>query len=108
MGWFDGWFGKKRSVAPRFQLLPAPPAGVLWEDVQDPTIEALVAQLEGQGEAQLPKESVERGYVVARLANRSGEARWLERWAERPVTRFERKGLDVGRDIADFCYRRTT
>ena len=32
----------------------------------------------------------------------------VERWAERPVTRFERKGLDVGRDIADFCYRRTT
>ena len=32
----------------------------------------------------------------------------VERWAERPVTRFERKGLDVGRDIVDFCYRRTT
>ena len=30
----------------------------------------------------------------------------VERWAERPVTRFERKGVDVGRDIADFCYRR--
>ena len=32
----------------------------------------------------------------------------VERWAERPVTRFERKGRDVGRDIADFCYRRTS
>ena len=32
----------------------------------------------------------------------------VERWAERPVTRFERKGLDVDRDIADFCYRRTS
>ena len=32
----------------------------------------------------------------------------VERWAERPVTRFERKGLDVGREIVDFCYRRTT
>lgn len=31
----------------------------------------------------------------------------VERWAERPVTRFERKGLDVGREIADFAYRRT-
>lgn len=30
----------------------------------------------------------------------------VERWDERPVTRFERKGLDVDRDIADFCYRR--
>ena len=30
----------------------------------------------------------------------------VERWAERPVTRFERKGRDVGRDITDFCYRR--
>lgn len=31
----------------------------------------------------------------------------VARWAERPVTRFERKGLDVGRDIADFHYRRS-
>ena len=31
----------------------------------------------------------------------------VERWDERPVTRFERKGRDVGRDIADFCYRRS-
>lgn len=30
----------------------------------------------------------------------------VERWAERPVTKFERKGLAVGRDIADFAYRR--
>jgi tRNA (guanine-N7-)-methyltransferase len=30
----------------------------------------------------------------------------VERWAERPVTRFERKGLDVDRDIVDLCYRR--
>jgi len=31
----------------------------------------------------------------------------VERWAERPVTRFERKGLEVGRDISDFLYRRS-
>ena len=31
----------------------------------------------------------------------------VERWDERPVTRFERKGRDVGRDIVDFCYRRS-
>ena len=28
----------------------------------------------------------------------------IERWAERPVTRFERKGLDVGREIVDLAY----
>jgi tRNA (guanine-N7-)-methyltransferase len=30
----------------------------------------------------------------------------VERWAERPVTRFERKGVDVGRRIVDLSYRR--
>ncbi|MBM9459790.1 tRNA (guanosine(46)-N7)-methyltransferase TrmB [Nocardioides sp. zg-536] len=30
----------------------------------------------------------------------------VERWAERPVTKFERKGLAKDRDIADFAYRR--
>ena len=29
-----------------------------------------------------------------------------ERWAERPVTRFERKGLEVGRTITDLTFRR--
>lgn len=28
----------------------------------------------------------------------------VERWDERPVTRFERKGLDVGRAITDLAY----
>ncbi len=32
----------------------------------------------------------------------------VERWAERPVTRFERKGLEVDREIVDLCYRRVT
>jgi tRNA (guanine-N7-)-methyltransferase len=31
----------------------------------------------------------------------------VERWADRPVTRFERKGLAVGREITDLAYRRT-
>lgn len=31
----------------------------------------------------------------------------VERWAERPVTKFERKGLAKERSIADFAYRRT-
>jgi tRNA (guanine-N7-)-methyltransferase len=30
----------------------------------------------------------------------------VERWAERPVTRFERKGLAAGRSITDLAYRR--
>ncbi len=30
----------------------------------------------------------------------------VERWTERPVTRFERKGLEVGRDVVDLRYRR--
>jgi tRNA (guanine-N7-)-methyltransferase len=28
------------------------------------------------------------------------------RWAERPVTKFERRGVAEGRAIVDFCYRR--
>ena len=30
----------------------------------------------------------------------------VERWAERPVTKFERKGLAKGREITDLTYRR--
>ncbi|WP_435743408.1 tRNA (guanosine(46)-N7)-methyltransferase TrmB [Nocardioides sp. SYSU DS0663] len=30
----------------------------------------------------------------------------IERWGERPVTRFERKGIEAGRAITDLCYRR--
>ena len=29
-----------------------------------------------------------------------------DRWHERPLTKFERRGLAEGRVIADFCYRR--
>ncbi len=31
----------------------------------------------------------------------------VPRWEERPVTRFERKGLEAGREITDLAYRRT-
>jgi len=31
----------------------------------------------------------------------------VERWDERPVTKFERKGLEAGRSITDLCYTRT-
>ena len=30
----------------------------------------------------------------------------VERWADRPVTKFERKGVEAGRAITDLCYRR--
>ena len=30
----------------------------------------------------------------------------VERWAERPLTRFERRGIKEGRAITDFAYRR--
>jgi tRNA (guanine-N7-)-methyltransferase len=30
----------------------------------------------------------------------------VERWAERPVTKFERKGLEAGRAITDLAYRK--
>jgi tRNA (guanine-N7-)-methyltransferase len=30
----------------------------------------------------------------------------VPRWTERPVTKFERKGLAVGRTITDLCYER--
>jgi tRNA (guanine-N7-)-methyltransferase len=31
----------------------------------------------------------------------------VERWADRPVTKFERKGIAAGRDITDLAYTRT-
>jgi tRNA (guanine-N7-)-methyltransferase len=30
----------------------------------------------------------------------------VERWADRPVTRFERKGVNAGRSITDLAYYR--
>ena len=30
----------------------------------------------------------------------------VDRWDERPITRFERKGVAAGRSITDLCYRR--
>ena len=30
----------------------------------------------------------------------------VERWEERPLTKFERRGLDAGRDVTDLCYTR--
>ena len=30
----------------------------------------------------------------------------VPRWEERPVTKFERKGIEAGRTITDLCYTR--
>ncbi len=30
----------------------------------------------------------------------------VDRWEERPVTKFERRGRDAGRDVTDLCYTR--
>lgn len=40
-------------------------------------------------------------------AHLRGRLSVVDRWAERPVTRFERKGTAAGRGIADLRYRRT-
>lgn len=32
----------------------------------------------------------------------------VERWADRPMTRFERRGLDAGRPVTDLAYQRRT
>jgi tRNA (guanine-N7-)-methyltransferase len=43
--------------------------------------------------------------VLDDVADLSGGV--VPRWEERPVTKFERKGLAAGRSITDLAYRRT-
>jgi tRNA (guanine-N7-)-methyltransferase len=45
--------------------------------------------------------------VVHLTAHLPGGLSVVDRWAERPVTRFVRKGTAAGRGIADLRYRRT-
>jgi tRNA (guanine-N7-)-methyltransferase len=81
---------KRRLVSPAFATLAANrlrPRGwwrlaTDWEDYAEQMIEVLDA------------EPLLDGGVV-------------ERWAERPVTKFERKGVAAGRAITDLAYRRT-
>lgn len=44
-----------------------------------------------------------RAVLDAEPALKGGE---VPRWDERPVTKFERKGIEAGRPITDFCYVR--
>lgn len=81
---------KRRLVQPGFAALVASrlrPGGV-WRLATDwaPYAEHMVATLDAEP-------GLEGGRV--------------ERWADRPVTKFERKGLEVGRAITDLLYRRT-
>ena len=89
----DPWHKKKhhkrRLVAPRFAALAASrlePGGVWrlatdWADYAHQMVAVLDAE-----------ESLTGGVV--------------ERWDERPITRFERKGVAAGRSITELCYRR--
>ncbi|MFC6285944.1 tRNA (guanosine(46)-N7)-methyltransferase TrmB [Nocardioides sp. GCM10027113] len=89
----DPWHKKKhhkrRLVTPSFARLAASrlvPGGVWrlatdWDDYAEQMVEVLDAE-----------PSLEGGRV--------------ERWEERPVTKFERKGLAAARSITDLAYRR--
>lgn len=80
---------KRRLVNPRFAALVATrlAAGAHWRLATDWTdyAEQMVTVLDA--------EPAFTGGVVPR-------------WEERPVTKFERKGIDAGRTIADLCYTR--
>lgn len=87
--WHKTRHHKRRLVNPRFASLVVSrlrPGGVWrlatdWADYAEQMVEVLDAE-----------PGLEGGVV--------------ERWAERPVTKFERKGVDKGREITDLCYRR--
>ncbi|MCR6032349.1 tRNA (guanosine(46)-N7)-methyltransferase TrmB [Nocardioides sp. zg-579] len=88
--WRKARHHKRRLVSPAFARLAASrlrPGAVWrlatdWADYAEQMLEVLDAE-----------PALEGGVV--------------ERWAERPVTRFERKGVEAGRTITDLCYRRT-
>jgi tRNA (guanine-N7-)-methyltransferase len=87
--WHKKRHHKRRLVTPSFASLVASrlvPGGVWrlatdWSDYAEQMVEVL------------DDEPALTGGVV-------------ERWADRPVTRFERKGVNAGRTITDLAYRR--
>ncbi|SDS57732.1 tRNA (guanine-N7-)-methyltransferase [Nocardioides scoriae] len=81
---------KRRLVSPEFAALVATrlPVGGCWRLATD------WAEYADQMRAVLDATPGLAGGVV-------------ERWADRPVTKFERKGVEAGRAITDLCYRRT-
>ncbi len=87
--WHKTRHHKRRIVTPEFARLVADrlvPGGTWrlatdWGDYAERMVEVLDAE-----------PALEGGVV--------------ERWADRPVTRFERKGVAAGRAITDLAYRR--
>jgi tRNA (guanine-N7-)-methyltransferase len=88
--WHKKRHHKRRLVTPGFARLAASrlaPGGLWrlatdWDDYAEQMVEVLDAE-----------QGLEGGRV--------------DRWDERPVTKFERKGLAAGRRITDLAYRRT-
>jgi tRNA (guanine-N7-)-methyltransferase len=87
--WHKKRHHKRRLVTPGFAHLAATRLrpGAVWRLATD------WADYAEQIEAVLDAEPLLDGGVT-------------ERWAERPLTRFERKGLAAGRTITDLAYRR--
>jgi tRNA (guanine-N7-)-methyltransferase len=88
--WHKKRHHKRRLVTPEFARLAASrlvPGGTWrlatdWDDYAEQMVEVLDAE-----------PALDGGRVA--------------RWEERPVTKFERKGLAAGRSITDLAYRRT-
>lgn len=88
--WHKKRHHKRRLVTPEFAALAAErlAPGAVWRLATD------WAEYAAQMVEVLDAEPLLEGGVV-------------ERWADRPVTKFERKGVNAGRSITDLCYRRT-
>lgn len=92
--WHKARHNKRRLIAPPFVELASrvlKPAGIVrmatdWQEYADQMREVFDAAT---------------GY------ERVFEGEWAERFAGRPVTNFERKGTEKGRDIRDLTYRFT-
>lgn len=88
--WHKARHNKRRLVSPAFAAVAAErlaPSGVWrlatdWADYAEHMVEVLDAEPRLEGGA-------------------------VERWRDRPVTKFERKGLAKGRNITDLLYRRS-
>ncbi|WP_240641450.1 tRNA (guanosine(46)-N7)-methyltransferase TrmB [Nocardioides ferulae] len=87
--WHKARHHKRRLVGPRFAALAASrlAPGAAWRLATD--WEQYAAQMREVLDAE------------PRLAGGP-----VARWEERPVTKFERKGRNAGRQITDLCYRR--
>lgn len=76
--------------------------------VRDDVVAALVDRLEVGGELQLATDITDYAELMERVCNDEPrlEGGVIDRPADRPLTRFEQRGLDEGRAPIDLCYRR--